>query len=48
LLRLEGDSGAREVIKKHRHGAQLVEWKEEASFMEVSDEKDYQGIKQLA
>jgi molybdenum cofactor cytidylyltransferase len=48
LLKLEGDSGAREVIEKHRHDAQLVEWKQEPTFMDITDEKDYEGIKQLA
>jgi CTP:molybdopterin cytidylyltransferase MocA len=48
LLTLEGDHGGRGLIQKYRNRVELVEWNEEATFMDIDDQKDYERIKALA
>lgn len=48
LLKLEGDRGGRAVIEKYQDRLELVQWNEEAPFMDIDDQKDYERIKLLA
>ena len=48
LLKLEGDRGERAVIEKYQDRLELVQWNEEAPFMDIDDQKDYERIKLLA
>lgn len=48
LLKLKGDHGGRALIKKYRDRVEVVGWHEEASFMDIDDQKDYERLKLLA
>jgi molybdenum cofactor cytidylyltransferase len=48
LLKLEGDRGGRAVIEKYQDRLEPVQWNEEAPFMDIDDQKDYERIKMLA
>ena len=48
LLTLKGDHGGRALIKKYRDRVELVHWNEEATFMDIDNQKDYERIKALA
>jgi molybdenum cofactor cytidylyltransferase len=48
LLKLKGDHGGRSLIKKYRDRVEVVGWHEEASFMDIDDQKDYERLKLLA
>jgi molybdenum cofactor cytidylyltransferase len=48
LLKLKGDHGGRSVIKKHRDRVELVQWHEEATFMDIDNQQDYERLKLLA
>jgi molybdenum cofactor cytidylyltransferase len=48
LLKLEGDSGARSLIKTCRDRVELLDWQEPATFMDIDDAEDYKRPKLLA
>lgn len=48
LLNLKGDRGGRSLVKKFRDRVELLEWHEEAPFMDIDEEKDYERLKLLA
>jgi molybdenum cofactor cytidylyltransferase len=48
LLKLEGDHGGRSVIRKYSDRVELVQWNEEAPFMDIDNQKDYERLKLLA
>ena len=48
LLKLTGDSGGQALIEKYPDQLEILQWDEEAPFMEVDDQKDYERIQVLA
>lgn len=48
LLQLTGDRGGRQLLDKHKRKTALVQWPEEASFLDIDVREDYERIKQLA
>lgn len=46
LLRLTGDRGGKALIEKYRQKVVSLEWKEEASFLDLDTWKDYETLKQ--
>jgi len=48
LLKLTGDRGGRALLETHRKKTALVEWKDEASFLDIDVPADYERLKGLA
>jgi molybdenum cofactor cytidylyltransferase len=48
LLTLTGDRGGRALLEKHRKKAALIEWKEEAPFLDIDGAENYERLKELA
>lgn len=48
LLKLTGDRGGRALLETHRKQTALVEWKDEASFLDIDEPADYERLKGLA
>jgi molybdenum cofactor cytidylyltransferase len=48
LLQLTGDHSGRPLLEKHKRKTALLEWPEEASFLDIDVPKDYERLKQLA
>lgn len=48
LLKLTGDRGGRALLEIHRKQTALVEWTDEASFLDIDVPADYERLKGLA
>lgn len=48
LLKLTGDRGGRALLETHRQQTALVEWQDEASFLDIDVPADYERVKGLA
>ena len=48
LLKLKGDHGGRSLVKRFRDRVEVVEWHEEAPFIDIDDQNDYKRLKLLA
>jgi len=47
LLKLTGDRGGRGVIDKYREQTALLEWHDEATFLDLDVHEDYEKLKQF-
>jgi molybdenum cofactor cytidylyltransferase len=45
LLRLTGDRGGRALLDEHREKTALVDWNDEAPFMDLDARNDYEKFK---
>lgn len=45
LLKATGDTGGRALIQKYREKAALLEWKDEAPFLDLDTWEDYEKLK---
>jgi len=48
LLKLTGDRGGRVLLEKYVDKAELVEWHEEAPFIDIDVREDYERLNKLA
>ena len=48
LLKLTGDRGERALLESHRMKTALVEWQDEASFLDIDEPADFERLKGLA
>ena len=48
LLKLTGDRGGRTLLEKHRKETTLIEWKDEAPFLDIDGAENYERLKELA
>ena len=48
LLKLTGDRGGRALLEKHRNKTMLIEWKDEAPFLDIDGAENYERLKELA
>jgi molybdenum cofactor cytidylyltransferase len=48
LLELKGDHGALDLIEKHQHRLEVVQWHDAAPFTDIDDQENYERIKLLA
>ncbi|HYY25646.1 MAG TPA: nucleotidyltransferase family protein [Candidatus Udaeobacter sp.] len=48
LIKLTGDRGGRALIDKHREKTEIVDWNDEAPFMDLDVREDYERLKGLA
>ena len=48
LLKLTGDRGERALLETHRMKTALVEWQDEASFLDIDEPADFERLKGLA
>jgi molybdenum cofactor cytidylyltransferase len=48
LLKLTGDRGGRSLIEKYPNQTEVVDWNDEAPFMDVDVREDYEKLKRLA
>ena len=48
LLQLTGDRGGRVLIEKHIDKTELLEWHEEAPFVDIDVREDYERLNKLA
>ena len=48
LLKLTGDRGERALLESHRMKTALVEWQDEASFLDIAEPADFERLKGLA
>jgi molybdenum cofactor cytidylyltransferase len=48
LLKLTGDRGGRALLETHRKQTALVEWNDEAPFLDIDEPADYDRLKGLA
>lgn len=48
LLKLTGDRGGRALLEKHRKKTTLIEWKDEAPFLDIDGAENYERLKELA
>ena len=47
LLKLTGDRGGRALIERYREETVLVDWHDEATFLDLDVREDYERLKQL-
>jgi molybdenum cofactor cytidylyltransferase len=48
LLKLTGDRGGRVLLEKYGDRAELIEWHEEAPFIDIDVREDYERLNKLA
>lgn len=47
LLKLTGDSGGRDLIRKFKDRVALLDWKDEAPFLDLDTWEDYETLKKV-